>query len=110
MLACAFSPTRDRIGVAMHDHSVRVFVSGTGARVGVMRGHLHPITCCGWSPDGYHLATGSVSGEVRVWLPHIIAKRGPQPQHGYACGPTFFSECVWVSLVTLGGHVCVGRK
>merc|ERR1739842_193234 len=32
-----------------------------------MGGHQNPVLCADWSPQGYHLVTGSEDNTVKVW-------------------------------------------
>lgn len=52
--------------------SLRWAVGGRVKQVAVandscVSGHLSPITCLEWSPDGAHLATGGYDGSVHIW-------------------------------------------
>ena len=66
-----------------------------------------------WAPDGYHLATAGESGQVRVWLPHIIAKLGPQPQHRsavHSVDMTSYESLGKIASVSTDGEVKVSHR
>jgi WD40 repeat protein len=65
----------------------RVWEVATGRELLALEGHEAPVVAVDYSPDGKHLATGSVDHTARVW----DAATGKQVGlfHGHACGVSF---------------------
>lgn len=50
-----------------HAHTVRIWHSGTGACLGVLRGHTDIVSAVDWSPVEQVVASGSHDHTVRIW-------------------------------------------
>ncbi len=64
--AIAFSPDGKVLAVTS-DQDVLVLEAATGCRVGTFRGHLKPITCLAFTPDGKALISGAEDCTALVW-------------------------------------------
>jgi WD40 repeat protein len=68
VLDVAWSPDGRWIAAACRDHTVRLFDSESGQRVGApLTGHGEPVRCVAFSPDGRHVASGGEDHTVRIW-------------------------------------------
>ena len=107
--AIAWSPTGDRLAVAVGDP--RVFFYDRDGRslaesprgdmyirdASHTRGHVAAVTCIAWHPhEGDSVATGSEDGTVRVWRLPADGATPPPPNPRHQAGP----HQAWAS----GGH------
>lgn len=76
-LVRAFDPQAEALGMALspdgqtlalvHERRVSLWGTADGQLRRVLEGHLGPVTCAGFSPDGQLLATGSADTTVLIW-------------------------------------------
>ncbi|GDY68842.1 hypothetical protein SAV14893_082350 [Streptomyces avermitilis] len=69
MQCVAWSLDGRRVASGSRDGTARVWDTGTGAELCVLRGHLDRVQDVDWSPDGRQVATVSWDGTVRLWDP-----------------------------------------
>ena len=83
----AFSPENRWVAVTDLDRRVIVLDARDGRTVNVLHGHADLLTVIAWSPDSRLLASGTRTGEVRLWP---LALDNPKPVHSLALeGPQF---------------------
>jgi WD40 repeat protein/serine/threonine protein kinase len=63
----AWNPDGQRVIVALHDGTARIWKVGDSAEPIVLRGHEGPVLTAAFSPDGTHIVTASSDKTVRVW-------------------------------------------
>lgn len=51
------------------DNSVWLWNGSNGTYFNSFQGHLGPVTCGGWSPDGKQIISASEDASLRVWNP-----------------------------------------
>jgi WD40 repeat protein len=62
----AFSPDSRRVALACHARCLLVLDFQTNRGM-VYHGHTMAVSCVAFSPDGSRLASGSLTGELRLW-------------------------------------------
>jgi WD40 repeat protein len=63
----SFSPDGSRIVAAYDDNTARIWDSGTGKQITVLRGHNNNVTSAVFSPDGSRIVTASTDKTVCIW-------------------------------------------
>jgi WD40 repeat protein len=67
VMSVAFSPDGSKIVTASVDRTARVWDSGTGEFVAVLRGHTNSLFSAIFSPDGNKIVTASLDKTALVW-------------------------------------------
>jgi len=81
----AFSPESQVVATSFGDEVIHLRDVTTGNPRGeLFIGHEYPIISVSFSPDGFILASGDISGQIRLWNPHS-----------------------GIHIATLGGHTAV---
>lgn len=91
MTRACFSESADRVAVVCDDTTLRVFRTDTGRAVGLLRGHVATITCAAYSPGGRTIASGSVDGVIRLWVPQLVPAEPGLAHHTGPIVQTLFS-------------------
>jgi WD40 repeat protein/tRNA A-37 threonylcarbamoyl transferase component Bud32 len=67
-----FSPDSSRLVLTFGgypDCSARVYDTGSGKEVAILRGHTQPVVSASFSPDGKHIVTASLDETAGIWDP-----------------------------------------
>lgn len=63
----SFSPDKRTVAVAAQDKAIHLFDVTTGSPIRTLRGHRDQVFSVAFSPDGQKLASGTWSGNIRLW-------------------------------------------
>ena len=67
-MACAYSPDGTRIvSASVTDKTIKVWDAITGMELATLFGHTEYVLAVAYSPDGKHIASGSMDGTVKIW-------------------------------------------
>jgi WD40 repeat protein len=81
-MSVGFSPDGTQIvsgvGYGAQREAVHIWSVMTGRLMHILEGHSYPVTSVSCSPDGSHIASGSLDHTVRIWDARIHS--GPQSQ------------------------------
>jgi WD40 repeat protein len=57
----------EKVVTASRDHTARIFDTGSGRPLEVLRGHDGPVVKAAFAPDGHRVVTASDDGTARIW-------------------------------------------
>jgi len=67
LTSCVFSPDESQVLTTSFDGTARIWDSGTGDVISVLRSSTGEIETAQFSPDGYRILTSDWDGSIRIW-------------------------------------------